>query len=203
MLPHVPLYRTTQKPPITCESKEHPTNMFPPLVMPHVSGLCQPPSWRRGNVSNIVAQVRGEARYRTREKLGGKRKTQRSSAGRPKFPVPGSTIPPGWEMTRYPDRKVIPRRMGGKQVANPGWASPWEMEISLSLSRRLPCTSGRNPKLRDVSRNTTFLFRVTSIVGHKSREVSKCTTSVGPAAETEACGRNTGRQGDGIRTRAS
>lgn len=99
MLPHVPLYRTTQKPPITCESKEHPTNMFPPLVMPHVSGLCQPPSWRRGNVSNIVAQVRGEARYRTREKLGGKRKTQRSSAGRPKFPVPGSTIPPGWEMT--------------------------------------------------------------------------------------------------------
>lgn len=42
MLPHVPLYRTTQDPPITCESKEHPTNMFPPLVMPPVSGLCQP-----------------------------------------------------------------------------------------------------------------------------------------------------------------
>lgn len=160
------------------------------------------PSWRRGNVSSIVAQVRGEARYRTREKPRGEKKDP--AEFRCSSQVSGAWIHDTAGLgDDYPDRKVIPRRMGGKQVANPGWASPWEMEISLSLSRRLPCTSGRNPKLRDVSRNTTFLFRVTSIVGHKSREVSKCTTSVGPAAETEACGRNTGRQGDGIRTRAS
>lgn len=52
---------------------------------------------------------------------------------------------------------------GERRWRKPGWAFlPWGIEISVAY-RLAP--RDETPKLRDVTRNTTFLFRVTSIVG--------------------------------------
>lgn len=83
----------------------------------------------------LFAQVRERSPVSYPGYLGGKRKTQRSSAARPKFPVPGSAIPPGWEMTTQTGKPSL-AGWGENRWRTPAGLPPgrWK-SLCLSLSQ--------------------------------------------------------------------
>lgn len=101
--------------------------------------------------------------------------------------------------------KIIPRTMnGGARWRNPGWPLPGIIFVQKNALPIPPCIPDEIPELRDVIRNIAFLFRVTSIVGHRV-EADECTTSVESAADSDGVARTgyTGRQGGGSGTSQS
>lgn len=86
-------------------------------------------------------------------------------------------------------------------MAEPRPAFTWDYFCSKDALPIPPCIPDESPELRDVIRNMPFLFRVTSIVGHRV-EVDECTTSVESAADSDGVARTsyTGRQGGGSGT---
>lgn len=144
-------------------------------------------------LNRIAPDLEG-ARYRIQ--VPGKKNDPAELRCSSQVPVPGSALPPGWEMIARTGKLSLAGGRG-EQVANPGFSCPGRGR-SLSNTRTLPRAPDETPSSGMSAETQPFLFRVTSIVGQKA-DVNKCTTSVGPAAETEACGRTHGETGTRIR----
>lgn len=117
-------------------------------------------SWRRGLYSNAPGKE-GSPGIEHRS-LDGKR-IQAELRCSSQSPIPGIR----WKMTAQIE-KAIPRRMnGGSWMAKTRLAFYLRLFWSTDALPIPPCSPDETPELRDVIRNKTRLFRVTSIVGHR------------------------------------